>query len=118
MDEYDEDLRDIISESQTKFMNLRSKWDEYYDNGYSSVLFNQPQPDNFVGYGYDSIYVLINAIKYIDDNIAQKYGYKNIIDIIKNMNSNDTIELLHDVINTTNFVGTTGNILLDQMVTE
>eukprot|EP01084_Bolivina_argentea_P177958 307696_1 len=109
LNEYDEDIRNIVNISLNKVQNLNAKWSYYYNNGYSEQL-NVESPGIYSIYGYDSMYTLVYAIA-----IAMQQTGNTLNEFLRQNNS-QMIHILNDIItNKIDFIGATGHVIFDEI---
>eukprot|EP01084_Bolivina_argentea_P064457 117556_1 len=106
LDAYTEDVQPIVKQSRALHNVFVSKWEEYYNNKSTSF---------YSGYGYDAVYTLAYAMQYIEDH-PDEYDGQNVVDIIRNRNASETIDLLNHIITTKiDFVGLSGRVFFDEL---
>eukprot|EP01084_Bolivina_argentea_P278943 476775_1 len=112
LNEYMDDIQGDINQSIVKYKNFQNLWDFRYKNGGADNLYLE-QPGIFVIYGYDNLYTLFNALKYIEDN-SDLFG-GNLLDLLHLEDSNKIISILNSaLLNETNFIGLSGRILFNK----
>ena len=96
LNEYDDEMYQIINSSYIKTTKLLNKWDD-------KLLINPPR--TCVVYAYDVIYSVINTIEYIEE----EYGVNFKSQLLKNTSTQQVINLLNDIItNNIHFIGASG----------
>eukprot|EP01083_Nonionella_stella_P294515 1001153_1 len=103
---YPEEVRKIVNQSLILHNNFLTKWNDSYHNG--------KRPSFYSGYGYDAVYTLAYAIQYIEDH-PNEYDGQNILDIIRNKEASEIIELLNGIITSKiDFIGVSGRVSFDE----
>eukprot|EP01084_Bolivina_argentea_P307356 531245_1 len=111
VDEYGDDVHDIIDISLEKTNNFFDSWNDLYQNGYAEQLFMATPRQSYSVYAYDLIYSIAHTI----DTIEKEYGIGSMVKILQNNSTKEIIKILHDtLINKVDFVGGTGHITFDE----
>eukprot|EP01084_Bolivina_argentea_P275120 469103_1 len=113
LNEYENDMKDIVNKSTDYYNKLLTTWNYYYNQGNEEHLYSETV-STWANYGYDAVYVLAYAIQEIENN-QEIYG-ADLWDLIHNTDSKTVINILNDIIiNKTDFIGTSGHVLFDQV---